>query len=119
MDCRGIPATSIDPGRTAIRVCDAAGTSASFELPASSEDLDYIAAKLDYAARLAASGKPVWGGPRREVRWWLNARRARHPPVAACVTLVTIPGAVFFLPDEPPQLSAVVIASAMSQTPDS
>jgi hypothetical protein len=31
------------------------------------------------------------------------------------VTLVTIPGAVFFLPDEAPQQTAAVFATALSQ----
>ncbi len=31
------------------------------------------------------------------------------------VTLVTIPGSVFFLPDEAPQQTAAVIASALSK----
>jgi hypothetical protein len=34
---------------------------------------------------------------------------------AANVTLVTIPGSVFLLPDEAPQKTAEVIASALSQ----
>jgi len=33
------------------------------------------------------------------------------------VTLVTIPGAVFFLPDEAPQQTAAVIATALSHVP--
>jgi len=78
--------------------------------------LDYIAADRDYAARLAAAGNPVWvvhaekggdGGLTEAERATLEA--------AANVTLVTIPGAVFLLPDEAPQQTAAVIATALSQ----
>jgi pimeloyl-ACP methyl ester carboxylesterase len=82
---------------------------------ASIEYLDYIAADPDYAAQLAASGCPVWvvhaekgdGGLTEEERAILTA--------AANVTLVTIPGAVFLLPDEAPQHTAAVIATALSE----
>jgi hypothetical protein len=77
--------------------------------------LDYIAADPEYAARLAASGNPVWvvhaeekgdGGLTDAERATLEA--------AADVTLVTIPGAVFLIPDEAPQQTAAVIATALS-----
>jgi hypothetical protein len=66
------------------------------------EYLDYIAEDRDFAAQLAASGSPVW-----VVHATLHA--------APNVTLVTIPGSVFLLPDEAPQKTAAVIASALSQ----
>lgn len=83
---------------------------------ASAVYLDYIAADGDYAARLAASEVPVWvvhaekngdGGLTDAERTTLEA--------APNVTLVTIPGSVFLLPDEAPQQTAAVIASALSQ----
>lgn len=80
------------------------------------EYLDYIAADRDFAAELAASGSPVWvvhaeekgdGGLTDAERATLEA--------APNVTLVTIPGAVFLIPDEAPQLTAAVIADALKQ----
>jgi hypothetical protein len=81
----------------------------------SSEYLDYIAADRDPAAELAASGHPAWvvhaekgdGGLTDDERATLEA--------APSVTLVTIPGAVFLLPDEVPQQIAEVIATAVAQ----
>jgi pimeloyl-ACP methyl ester carboxylesterase len=78
--------------------------------------LDYIAADRDYASELAASGSPVWivhaekkgdGGLTDLERATLEA--------AANVTLVTIPGSVFLLPDEAPEQTAAVIADALSK----
>ena len=43
-----------------------------------------------------------------------NAERATLE-AAPNITLVTIPGSVFFLPDEAPQQTAEVIASAAAQ----
>jgi Alpha/beta hydrolase family len=82
-------------------------------LPACVEYLDYIAKERDFAAELAASDHPVWvvhaqkgdGGLTDAERATLQA--ARH------VTLVTIPGSVFLLPDEAPQETAAAIASAV------
>jgi hypothetical protein len=79
------------------------------------EYLDYIAEDRDFAAELAASGSPVWvvhaekgdGGLTDAERATLQA--ARH------VTLVTIPGSVFLLPDEAPHETATAIESALSQ----
>jgi pimeloyl-ACP methyl ester carboxylesterase len=79
------------------------------------EYLDYIAADRDFAAELASSGIPVWvvhaekgdGGLTDVERATLQA--VRH------VTLVTIPGSVFLLPDAAPQETAAVIASALLQ----
>lgn len=81
----------------------------------SGEYLDYIAADRDYAALLAASGSPVWvvhaekggdGGLTDSERATLEA--------ADNVTLVTVPGSVFLLPDEAPEETAAVIADALS-----
>jgi pimeloyl-ACP methyl ester carboxylesterase len=80
------------------------------------EYLDYIAADRNFAAELAASGSPVWvvhaeekgdGGLTDAERATLEA--------APNVTLVTIPGAVFLIPDEAPQHTAAVIADALKQ----
>jgi len=80
------------------------------------EYLDYIAADRNFAAELAASGSPVWvvhaeekgdGGLTDAERTTLEA--------APNVTLVTIPGAVFLIPDEAPQRTAAVIADALKQ----
>jgi len=79
------------------------------------EYLDYIAADRNFAAELAASGSPVWvvhaeekgdGGLTDAERATLEA--------APNVTLVTIPGAVFLIPDEAPQRTAAVIADALT-----
>jgi len=80
------------------------------------EYLDYIAADRNFAAELAASGSPVWvvhaeekgdGGLTDAERATLEA--------APNVALVTIPGAVFLIPDEAPQRTAAVIADALKQ----
>jgi pimeloyl-ACP methyl ester carboxylesterase len=80
------------------------------------EYLDYIAADRNFAAELAASGSPVWvvhaeekgdGGLTDAERATLEA--------APNVTLVTIPGAVFLIPDEAPRHTAAVIADALKQ----
>ena len=84
-------------------------------LDACVEYLDYIAEDRDFAAELAASGNPVWvihaekgdGGLTDSERATLHA--------APNVTIVTIPGSVFLLPDEAPHETATAIASALSQ----
>jgi len=81
----------------------------------SAKYLDYIAADRDYATELAASGSPVWvvhaekkgdGGLTDTERATLDS--------ADNVTLVTVPGSVFLLPDEAPDRTAAVIATAVS-----
>jgi hypothetical protein len=79
------------------------------------EYLDYIAEDRDFAAQLAASGNPVWVVHAEKGDGGLtNAERATLQ-AAPNVTLVTIPGSVFLLPDEAPQTTAAVIASALSR----
>jgi pimeloyl-ACP methyl ester carboxylesterase len=82
-----------------------------------SEYLDYIAADRDFAAELAGSGSPVWvvhaeekadGGLTDVERATLEA--------APNATLVTIPGAVFLIPNVAPRRTAEVIADALKQT---
>jgi hypothetical protein len=77
------------------------------------EYLDYVGADRDYAAELAGSGCPAWivhaekggdGGLTDAERATLEA--------ADNVTLVTVPGSVFLLPDEAPQQTAAAIATA-------
>jgi pimeloyl-ACP methyl ester carboxylesterase len=77
--------------------------------------LDYIAADPEYAARLAASGNPVWvvHAEKKGDGGLTDAERATLE-AAANVTLVTTPGAVFLLPDVAPQQTAAVIATALS-----
>lgn len=82
------------------------------------EYLHYTSSGADAAARLAALGNPVWvvhaeekgdGGLTDAERATLEA--------AANVTLVTIPGAVFLLPDEEPRQIAEIIAAAAAEAP--
>jgi len=54
------------------------------------------------------------GGTRREGRRRTHRRRARDPRCRP-VTVVRIPGAVFFLPDEAPRRIAEVTAAALEQ----
>lgn len=81
---------------------------------ASLEYLDYIAADRDYAAELAASGSPVWVVHAEKGDGGLTDAERATLQAAANVTLVTVPGAVFLLPDEVPQQTATVIATALS-----
>jgi hypothetical protein len=83
---------------------------------ASSVYLDYIDADRDFAALLAASGHPVWVVHAEKGDGGLTDAERATLEAAANVTLVTIPGAVFLLPDEAPQETAAVIATAVSQT---
>jgi hypothetical protein len=81
----------------------------------SAEYLDYIAAERDYAAELAASGNPAWvvHAAEKGDGGLTDAERATLES-ADKVTLVTVPGAVFLLPDEAPDQIAAVIATALS-----
>jgi len=81
----------------------------------SSEYLDYIAADLDYAAKLATSGIPVWVVHAEKGDGGLTDAERATLQAAPNVTLVTIPGSVFLLPDEAPEQTAAVIATALSQ----
>jgi pimeloyl-ACP methyl ester carboxylesterase len=76
--------------------------------------LDYIAADRDYAARLAASGSPVWVVHAEKGDGGLTDAERATLEAAPQVTLVTVPGAVFLLPDEAPEQTAAVIATALS-----
>lgn len=76
--------------------------------------LDYIAADRDYAAQLAASSSPVWIVHAEKGDGGLTDLERATLEAAANVTLVTVPGAVFLLPDEAPERTAAVIADALS-----
>jgi hypothetical protein len=76
--------------------------------------LDYIAADRDYAAELAASSNPVWVVHAEKGDGGLTSAERATLDVAGNVALVTVPGAVFLLPDEAPDQTAAVIASALS-----
>ena len=69
----------------------------------------------DFAAQLAASGNPVWVVHAEKGDGGLTDAERATLQAAPNVTLVTIPGSVFLLPDEAPQKTAAVIASALSQ----
>jgi pimeloyl-ACP methyl ester carboxylesterase len=79
------------------------------------EYLDYIAAERDFAAEVATSGIPVWVVHAEKGDGGLTGAERATLQAAANVTLVTIPGSVFLLPDEAPEQTAAVIATAVSQ----
>jgi pimeloyl-ACP methyl ester carboxylesterase len=78
------------------------------------EYLDYIAADRDYAAELASSGQLVWMVHAEKGDGGLTSAERATLRAAPDVTLVTIPGAVFLLPDEAPQETAAAIADALA-----
>ena len=77
--------------------------------------LDYIAEDRDFAAELAASAHPVWVVHAEKGDGGLTDAERTTLQAAPNVTLVTIPGSVFLLPDEAPHQTAALIASALSQ----
>lgn len=76
--------------------------------------LDYIDAERDFAAELAASGSPVWVVHAEKGDGGLTDAERRTLEAAGSVTLVTIPGSVFLLPDEAPGATAAVIRDAVA-----
>jgi pimeloyl-ACP methyl ester carboxylesterase len=76
--------------------------------------LDHIAADRDYAAELAAADSPVWIVHAEKGDGGLTDLERATLEAAAHVTVVTIPGSVFFLPDEAPAQVAAVIAAAVA-----
>jgi pimeloyl-ACP methyl ester carboxylesterase len=78
--------------------------------------LDYIAQDRDFAALLATSDNPVWVVHAEKGDGGLTDAERATLEAAPNVTLVTIPGSVFLLPDEAPQETAAAIARALSQT---
>lgn len=80
----------------------------------SSTYLDYIALDRDYAGLLAACGSPVWVVHAEKGDGGLTDAERATLEAAPNVTLVTIPGSVFLLPDEAPQQTAAAIAAAVA-----
>jgi pimeloyl-ACP methyl ester carboxylesterase len=80
------------------------------------EYLDYIAEDRDFAAELAAHDKPVWVVHAEKGDGGLTDAERATLQAAPQVTLVTIPGSVFLLPDEAPKETATAIASALAHT---
>lgn len=77
--------------------------------------LDHLAADRDYAAELASSASPVWVVHAEKGDGGLTDAERATLQAAPNVTLVTIPGSVFLLPDEAPRRTAEVIADALAQ----
>ncbi|GAB3792906.1 alpha/beta fold hydrolase [Nocardioides ungokensis] len=77
--------------------------------------LDYIDAGRDYAAELAATGSPVWVVHAEKGDGGLTDQERATLEAADNVTLVTLPGSVFLLPDEAPGETARVIADALAK----
>ncbi|MBO9521919.1 MAG: alpha/beta fold hydrolase [Nocardioidaceae bacterium] len=86
--------------RDAVRVC--------------ADYLDYIAAARDFAAEIAASGSPVWVVHAEKGDGDLTSSERATLEAAENVTVVTIPGSVFLLPDEVPREVAGVVAAALA-----
>jgi Alpha/beta hydrolase family len=83
--------------------------------PACVAYLDYIAEDRDFAAELAASGNPAWVVHAEKGDGGLTPAERATLQAASAVTLVTIPGSVFLLPDEAPQETAAAIAAALGR----
>jgi len=79
------------------------------------EYLDYVAEDRDFAAELARSSAPAWvvHAEKKGDGGLTDAERATLDS-APGVTLVTIPGAVFLIPDEAPRQTAAVLADALA-----
>ena len=76
--------------------------------------LDYIGSDRDFAAELASSGNPTWVVHAEKGDGDLTDDERQTLDAAPNVTLVTIPGSVFLLPDEAPDRVAEVIAEAVA-----
>jgi pimeloyl-ACP methyl ester carboxylesterase len=79
------------------------------------EYLDYIGAQRDYAVELASSAHPVWVVHAEKGDGGLTDAERATLDAAPNVTLVTLPGSVFLLPDEAPRPTAEAIAGALAQ----
>jgi len=88
---------------------------ASDSVRVSGEYLDYIAADRNFAAELASSGNPAWVVHAEKGDGGLTDAERATLQAAPNVTLVTIPGALFLLPDEAPRQTAAAIADALEQ----
>lgn len=80
----------------------------------SGDYLDYIATDREPATELAALDTPVWIVHAEKGDGGLTSAERATLEAAPHVTVVTIPGGVFFLPDEVPQKTAEVIAAALA-----
>ncbi|MGW5422169.1 alpha/beta fold hydrolase [Streptomyces sp. NPDC003943] len=78
------------------------------------EYLDYLAAARDPAAELVASGVPAWVVHAEKGDGGLTPEERATLESGPGITVVTIPGSVFLLPDEAPQKTAEVIAAALA-----
>jgi len=105
----------IDPAHKKELIEDLKRNRAAEVVPVCSEYLDYIAADRDPAADLAASGSPAWVVHAEKGDGGLTDAERATLEAAPNVTLVTIPGSVFLLPDEVPQQVAEVISAALAQ----
>jgi pimeloyl-ACP methyl ester carboxylesterase len=88
---------------------------ASDAVRVSREYLDYLVAGQDAAGRLAASGNQAWVVHAEKGDRGLTDAERTTLEAAPKVTLVRLPGAVFFLPDEAPRQTAEMIATAVAQ----
>ncbi|GAB7004681.1 hypothetical protein JCM18899A_21540 [Nocardioides sp. AN3] len=88
---------------------------ASDSLRVCREYLDYLAADRNYAVELASMAQPVWVVHAEKGDGGLTDSERATLQAAPNVTLVTIPGSVFLLPDEAPQRTAQVLADAVAQ----
>jgi len=104
-----------DPAHKKELIEDLKRNRAAEVVPVCSEYLDYIAADRDPAAELAAAGNPAWVIHAEKGDGGLTDAERATLEAAPNVTLVTIPGSVFLLPDEVPQQIAEVISAALAQ----
>ncbi|RKT09878.1 pimeloyl-ACP methyl ester carboxylesterase [Streptomyces sp. 1114.5] len=77
--------------------------------------LDYLATDRDPATELAALDTPVWIVHAEKGDGGLTSAERATLESAPHVTVVTIPGAVFLLPDVAPRETAEVIAAALAR----
>jgi len=96
-------------------IVDLKQNKASDSIRVCSEYLDYIAADRNFAAELASSGNPAWVVHAEKGDGGLTDAERATLQAAPNVTMVTIPGAVFLLPDEAPQQTAAAIADALTR----
>jgi hypothetical protein len=82
---------------------------------ASAAYLDYIGADSEPAGRLVASGIPAWVVHAEKGDGGLTDAERATRDAAPLVTVVTLPGAVFFLPDVAPRQIAEVTAAALER----
>jgi dienelactone hydrolase len=104
-----------DPAHKKELIEDLKRNRAADVIPVCGEYLDYIAADRDPAAELVAAGNLAWVVHAEKGDGGLTDAERATLEAAPNVTLVTIPGSVFLLPDEVPQRIAEVISDAVAQ----